>query len=383
MASKRLVSLDVLRGFDMFFIMGGEVLVRAIAAVFGHPEFRATFGHAEWHGLHFMDTVFPLFIFLAGASWPFSCAAQLAKGRSKGAVVRKVLVRMFLLFFLGLTFFSPFFSFDPSKFRYSSVLCQIGICWGAAALLQLFVPSWKTRLGVAFALLVGHWALLFFTVAPDLQSVLASNDPNLPVHLKAYGKYGMDGFSFFGSIACWVDRMYMPGALNQWFYEVDGTLAKLTGTALAILGTLAGDLLRTDCGERVRLRRFLFAAAGLALLACAGLPWCPMNKHIWTSTFVLMTGAYAFLLTGLAHAIFDVRGWTKGTSFFQVIGLNAITIYLAQRIIDFRKISVFFLNGIAANLPTVWGDLVLALGYVAACWLLLYFLYRHKVFLKV
>ena len=380
---RRLASLDALRGFDMMFIMGGELLVRAVAAAFGHPEFRATFGHAEWHGLHFMDTVFPLFLFMAGVSWPFSMAAQEAKGRTRAAIVRKVLWRGFMLFFLGLAFFSPFFSLDPSKFRYSSVLCHIGVCWAAAALLFLFARSWKARLAVAATLLVGHWAVLFFTTAPDTAAILASGDPRLPRHVAAYMKYGTDGFSFFGSVACWIDRTYMPGALGAWLYENDGTLAKLSGIALATFGMFAGELLRSGLGQGDKVRGLLALAALSAALACAWMPWCPINKRLWTPSFVLLVGGYAFAMLALFHWLIDVKGWRRWSFFFTVIGMNSTTVYLAQRIVDFRRVSEFFLSGVAGMMPGAWGEVVLCAGYLAACWLMLYFLFRKNIFLKV
>ena len=119
-------------------------------------------------------------------------------------------------------------------------------------------------------------------------------------------------------------------------------------------------------------------AAGLALSFVF-----PVNKKLWSPSFVLVVGGISFVLFSLFYWVIDVRGWRKWAFFFTVIGMNAITIYVLQWFVDFRRISRFFLGGVASLLPQAWGDFVLACGYVAACWLVLLFLYRKKVFLKV
>jgi len=124
------------------------------------------------------------------------------------------------------------------------------------------------------------------------------------------------------------------------------------------------------------------AAAMLAL----GLLWSlvfPINKMLWSSSFVLVVGAYSLGMLALFYYIIDVRGWQKWTLFFRVIGLNSITIYMAQRIISFSSINRFFLGGLAGLVPEAWGTLILSIGYVAVCWLFLYFLYRKNIFLKI
>ena len=104
---------------------------------------------------------------------------------------------------------------------------------------------------------------------------------------------------------------------------------------------------------------------------------------LWSSSFVLVVGAYSLGMLALFYYIIDVRGWQKWTLFFRVIGLNSITIYMAQRIISFSSINRFFLGGLAGLVPEAWGTLILSIGYVAICWLFLYFLYRKNIFLKI
>ena len=183
--SKRLMSLDALRGADMLCIMGGSSLVVALCALFG-----AT--HVAWHGFRHHDTIFPLFLFLAGVSWPYSLAGQQARGRSTAAIVRKILVRMVLLIILGFAS-STFFAFDFANVRYAQVLGHIGIGWAVAALLALFVRSVAVRMGVLALILVGYWALLAFVPAPDAAALLASTDPAIAKKVASYAAYGTDG----------------------------------------------------------------------------------------------------------------------------------------------------------------------------------------------
>ncbi len=162
------MSLDALRGADMFFIMGGASLIVALCSLFGAKDcwLALQMVHVDWHGFRHHDTIFPLFLFLAGVSWPFSYASQIAKGRSTSAILLKMAFRVAALVFFGLAT-ADFFAFKVEKFRYDSVLAHIAVCWAGAALLSMFVKSWKVRLAIAGGLLVAHWASLFFFTAPD------------------------------------------------------------------------------------------------------------------------------------------------------------------------------------------------------------------------
>jgi predicted acyltransferase len=111
--------------------------------------------------------------------------------------------------------------------------------------------------------------------------------------------------------------------------------------------------------------------------------WFPVNKKLWTSTFVLVVAGYSLIMFALFYYIIDVKGFKRWSFFFQVVGLNSITIYLAQRIINFRLITNFFTGGIVSLCPEDVGRIISATGYIAVCWLFLYFLYKKKVFLKV
>lgn len=386
MDNKRLMSLDALRGADMLFIMGFSGAVIALCRLLGFGGdcwLAAQMKHIPWHGLHHHDTIFPLFLFLAGVSWPFSLAKQRERGRGEGRIVLKVLVRMVVLVFLGIAT-ERFFAFDVPNFRYDPVLAHIGVCWAAAALVSMKVSSTKWLAAIAAALLVVHWAILYFFRAPDAAALLASTNPDIAKRVASYAAFGTDNFSFTGNIAGWIDRTVMPGRLTEIVFDADGLLAKLSGAALAMLGVLAGRLLRRSDIAGGRKTLVLAGCAAVALAACfAWSPWCPVNKKLWTSTFILAAGAYSFAALALFYWIIDVKGWRRWTFFFRVIGMNSITIYLLMRVVGFRSISKFFLSGVAGLGSGDWRELVLALGTVAAEWLVLLYLYRKNTFLKV
>ena len=383
--SGRLMSLDALRGADMLFIMGFSSAVISFCAWIGLKDcwVATQMTHVAWHGFRHHDTIFPLFLFLSGVAWPFSYASQVAKGRTTAAILRKIGFRVLALFFLGMVS-ANFFAFKFETYRYDSVLAHIAVCWAGAALLYMFVRNWKVRLAIIFALLAVHWAVQYFLTAPDAAALLASTDPAVAKKVASYAAYGTDNFSFTGNIAGWIDRTFMPGRLHEGIFDPDGLLAKVSGIPLALLGVLAGELLRSErfSGNRKTL---ILLGAGLAALALtfAWRPWCPVNKKIWTATFVLASASYAFILLAVFYWIIDVKGFRKWSFFFRVIGLNSITIYVAMRFVGFGQMSRFFFGGIAGFGDKDWSSFVLALGTVAIEWLVLLFLYRKNTFLKV
>jgi len=383
----RLMSLDALRGADMLFIMGFSGAVVALCQLlgFGKDCWLATqMSHVAWHGLRHHDTIFPLFIFLAGAAWPFSLASQQAHGRTTAQIVRKILLRVFMLWFLGLAARATFWAFDVKGLRYDTVLAHVGVCWGVAALLSVFVRSAWTRLAVAAALLVAHFLALKLFVAPDAASILASTDPAIAKRVASYATYGTDGFSFAGNIAGWIDRTVMPGHLTEIVFDADGLLAKLTGVAIAVFGTLAGTLLRRQDVSGGRKTAVLFGAGLAALvISLAWSPWCPVNKKLWTATFALAVSAYSFTALALFYWIIDVKRWRRWTFFFRVIGMNSIAIYMLMKFVGFGAMSKYFFSGVASLGNSHWAAMVYCLGQVVLEWLVLLFLYKKGTFLKV
>ena len=362
----RVLSIDALRGFDMFWIIGGDALARRVLARLGPgwPEVAsAQFEHVAWEGFHFEDLIFPLFLFLVGCVLPFS----LEKYRARPAdVAWRIVRRTALLVLLGLVYNSLLAFQWP--IRTLGVLQRIGICYGLAAAIFL-ATSLRGRVAVLVALLVGWWALLALVPAPG-----STAGPFTPE----------------GNISGWVDRTILPGKILEKYYgfgDNEGLLSTLGALATTLIGTLAGDGLRSGVRGRPLgpwTKVWGLALAGAVCLAAgwAWSPWLPVIKNLWTSSFVLVSGGWCLLLLALFHALVDVCGWQRQALFFTVIGANAITIYCAQRVVDFGKIADFFCGGIA-GLSGDWKPVVTGLGGLAVKWLFLLFLWRQRVFLRV
>ena len=365
----RVKSIDALRGVDMLFIIGFNTLVLSLCKAFpgSFSDWCLTqTQHVPWNGLHFEDMIYPLFVFVTGLSFPFSYAKQVSRGDSQKKIHLKLVKRLLLLIFLGWVF-NGFFRLDFSDFRYASVLGRIGISWFCAALLYIHCPA-KTRAYIAGGILIGYWLLISHVPAPDMPA-------------------GTDPLSLEGNFAGYIDRLIMPGHLwENGIMEPSGTIENLPSIVTVLFGMFTGDFIRFRkeglSGDKKTL--ILLAAAAVMLVLGLLISFdCPINKKIWSSSFTLVNGAASIALFAFFYWIIDVKGHACWSFFFQVIGMNAITIYLAQTIINFRGITQFFLGGLASKLGEHGGAILLAAGYIAVWWLFLYFLYKKKVFLKV
>jgi len=368
METTRLQSLDALRGFDMFFIMGGAGLLAALATWFPcgfTEELARQMDHVEWNGLAHHDTIFPLFLFIAGISFPFSLEKQRTAGRTAWQIHRKVLMRGFVLFLLGVAYNGLLSTWDFAEARYASVLARIGFAWMFAALFFIHC-GWRTRSCITATLLIGYWLLVRFVPAPDAA--------------------GEGVYTAQGSIVGYVDRLLLPGRIYYGNLDPEGLLSLVPAIGTALLGMFTGEWVKLRRpGLTPSKKAVWMVAAGIVLLA-AGLLWSlefPINKKLWTSSFVLVVGAYSLLLFALFYYLIDVRGWRRWTLFFTVIGLNSITIYLAQKFIDFHYTADRFFGGLLHLLPEDERSFFSSAAYITVCWLFLYLLYRNRLFLKV
>jgi len=361
----RLLGLDALRGFDMLWIVGGRELLLAWSAATGWPLL-ATLArqceHAEWHGFTFWDLVFPLFLFIAGVSLPFSFAVRLARGHSRRALARHALRRAALLVALGVLYNlvrdkAFLASGHPADLRYASVLGRIGLGAAGAALIVL---RWGVRGQILWVavLLLGYHALLLWVPVPG---------------------HGAGDLTPGHTLADWVDQQFLPGRLHRGDRDPEGLLSTLPAVATALLGALTGAWLQRR-PRNTATSLSLLAAAGLALLL-GGL-WSrvlPLNKNLWTSSFVLWTGGWSLALLALFHQLVDVLGWRRLAFPLTVVGCNAITIYLLERFLPFDDWLLSLSAAGVAGVP--WVEL-LGVGLLLR-WLVLYALYRRKLFVRI
>ena len=371
--NRRLASLDALRGFDMLFIMGFSNLVVALCTLLpcGADCWLAQqMTHVEWNGLHHHDTIFPLFLFIAGISFPFSLAKSRSQGKSKAAIYRKIVRRGLILVLLGLVT-NGLFQFEFDSIRIPSVLARIGLAWMFAALLSVDLKVW-VRAVIAGAILLGYWGLSMIP-APDA--------------VAAAGGAFVDPLSKEGCLVGYVDRCLIPGHLyarEGGIFDPEGILSTLPAIVTALLGIFTGEFVRRQDLSGNRKTLIMFGAA--AVLLAAGLLWSnvlPVNKKLWSSTFVLVVGAYSLAMFALFYWIIDVRGWDGWIFPFKVIGMNSITIYILPRFISLKYAVDFFLGGVLSNFEGAAYNAIYYAAYILAGWLILYFFYRKKVFLKV
>ena len=390
----RLMSLDALRGFDMFWIAGGGLMVAALDRWISLPVFaglRRQLTHVAWEGFRFYDLIFPLFIFMVGAAISFSVPRSLETSGHR-ATVRRILVRGVVLFAIGL-FYSGGLSTEWPDIRLLGVLNRIALCYTATALLFLaFGKRIRILVAVTVGLLLGYWALMALVPIRDIRLDAAALAPrmeaaghtNVAVLFAAETGRVRGQFEPGYNLANHVDFQWLPGRLYDKFYDPEGLLSTLPAVATCLLGLFAGLWLQSGRGTPSRRSRDLIVAGVLAILVGHG--WglvFPVIKKLWTSSYVLVAGGYSLVLLGLFHQVVDVWGWRRWCQPFVWVGANALTIYLAAQILNFRRLAERLAGAPVRSLFGEAGDTVIALIAVFLLFGFARFLYQRKLFLRV
>ncbi len=362
---QRLYSLDALRGFDMFWIMGAEDIVNSLADATGSPFWKAfsvQLTHPAWNGFHLYDLIFPLFLFMAGVATPFSVGRELEKGNGKGKVLQRVVKRGLLLVLLGIFHNNGLHIKPISEIRFASVLGRIGLAYMIANIIFIYTKR-NAQIIWFWALIVGYWLLLKFTSAPGFPA----------------GDLTMEG-----NFASYIDRSILPGKLYLGIHDPEGLMSTIPAISTGILGILAGSFLKNSPHKGSRKSLWL-AITGFTFIALAliwNIPF-PINKNLWSSSFVCLVGGISLILLSLFYYIIDVLGYKKWAFFFKVIGMNSILIYLSGHFINWEYATNGFFQWAGQISPVIYAPFVLAVCYVFVKWAFLYFLYRQKLFLKV
>ncbi len=365
---KRLYSLDVLRGFDMFWIMGAEEVVHQLAETSSSPittSMASVFKHSEWHGFTPYDLIFPLFLFIAGVAAPFSIVKDLQHGVNRRTLALRALKRGGILVFLGIIYNLHGFKIIPfSEIRYASVLGHIGIAWALATIIFIYVSRWQQIIYIIISILVAYWALLFFGHAPN---------------------YLAGDLTKEGNIVSYFDRLFMPGRLHNIIHDPEGLLSKIPAVSTALLGIGTGLLLKTEIlNPFQKIKRMLIIGFGLLIL---GLLWnliLPINKNLWTSSFFCITGGLSSILMATFYYLVDVKQFNgKLAFFFAVIGVNSILIYMSDHFIDWEFSSKAVFGWLNAFVSEHYEGLILVIGILVLKWLFLWFLNKKKIYLRV
>jgi predicted acyltransferase len=401
-ATGRLMSLDALRGFDMFWIIGGDNLVRQLDAIVNRGGERSAWihtlaaqcEHKDWQGLAFEDLIFPLFVFIAGVSIVFSLAKEIDLHGKLGAGWR-IIRRATLLFALGV-FYNGGFSHPWPDVRLTGVLQRIALCYlGAATLFCVLRP--RAIMATVVLLLVGYWALLTFVPFPDVkleeatveQAARQLHSDDLAKILQCAPKTTRGSYEKGLNLANYLDARYLPGRKYDRYWCPEGLLSTLPAIATCLLGVLAGVLLRNSQYNDAKKVLWLSALgiAGVLLGSLWGLQF-PVIKKIWTSSYVLMAGGYSALMLAAFYWIVDIcklRLWCRPLVW---IGANSIAIYLLAPLLDFREAAQRLTGGDVrrfcdAHLAPGAGELVTIAVSFVLIFALLGFLYRRKVFVRL
>lgn len=366
----RLASLDVLRGFDMFWIIGGGSLIVALSKALDWGWLNVVaeqMEHVPWEGFHFEDLIFPMFMFISGVAIPYALTSKVEKGTPKSALLKKVAKRAVALILLGFLY-NGVFQRGFNSMRLPSVLGQIGIAYFFAATIVIYTKTMKTRI---------FWLLGILISIAILQ---------LGVPVPGQGAGLLDPVN---GINAYLDRLLIPGRLYGKTFDPEGLLCSISAISVTLMGALAGGILRDGAPASARkASRLALTGASLVVAALLLSTFYPIIKAAWTVPFDLLTSGISFMLLSLFYLSIDVKNWVNDwvwgigkykILFFKVIGMNSITIYMASRIFDFSKASQLFLG----FLDPALGNWIVVAGAIALEWMFLYFLYQKKVFLRV
>jgi predicted acyltransferase len=424
--TQRLMSLDALRGFDMFWILGADALVVALNKL-GHcapTQFLATqLSHCDWQGVHFYDLIFPLFVFIMGVSTVFSLTRIIEK-EGRGAALKRIVRRSVLLYVLALIY-SGGFTYPWPDLRLMGVLNRIALCYFFGGILFCFLPP-RALAGVTLALLLGYWGLMKYVpirdirMQPDALATLAAqqgkfqlaaqfraindytnnpsavkDDPAMIAARQMYfsttkrvkGKYDM-GYNVCNDF----DFEHLPGRLYNSFWDPEGLLSTIPAIATGLLGIFAGLFLMNKAvpDERKVFWLLFMGIAGVILGFFWGMQF-PVVKKIWTSSYVLVAGGYSALLLGAFYWIVDVKKWQLWCRPFVWVGMNPITLYMVSNLTGgegYRKMAARLAGGpvldyLNTHLAQGFGDVVVSLVSIGLFFWLAGWMYRRKIFLRL
>ena len=358
---QRLVCVDALRGFDMLWIIGGSEVLITLAKAAGFSflsNMEVNFDHS-WGQFHFYDLIMPLFLFIVGVVMPVSFKKRYARGESKKKLYTHVIRRVIILYILGLFASGHFLTFDSSKIHlWTDTLHAIAVGYLVSSVMILELKL-KWQIGITTGLLFLYWGIMALIPIPGIGAGIYEPDINL--------------------------ALYVDNAVLGHFQEGSGwtyIITNLTFICSVMLGVFAGNILQS---ERPAMKKAgLLALIGICCVIAGKIwgIWFPVIHHLWTSSLVLFAGGLSFLLLSIFYLVIDVWGFKKWSFPFVVIGMNAIAVYVATHLFDFSLIGNVFVGGLAKYLGS-WNGFVQALAALTVVWLILYWMYRKKTFIKI
>ena len=373
--NQRLESLDILRGFDLFLLVGMETIMHQLSSAIDIPAFHSfmwCFTHVDWEGFSSWDLVMPLFMFMSGITIPFALS-RYKDAKDKTLVYKRILKRVVLLWIFGMMCQGNLLSLNPDRiYFYSNTLQSIATGYLISALLFLHTRI-KTQIIIAIITLLGFWGAM---------------------ELVTINGYGGGNYTPDGNLAEWIDRevlgRFRDGAsimngetvFAPW-YRYTWILSSMNFGVTVMTGTFAGYILKNKKLMAEKKLGYLFIIG--ALMIATGWIWNiwhPVIKKIWTSSMVLVSSGYCFLLMALFYYIVDYKGWNRHIGWLKVYGMNSIVAYMLAMCINFSCISQSIFHGLAQYMGNYYAILITGSNAIII-YFILWLMYRQKIFLKV
>jgi len=376
--SGRLLSLDVARGITIAFM----IMVNNNGGT-GSWGFM---NHAAWNGLTATDLVFPTFVFVMGISVVFAIEARLARGIARRELIRHALQRAAILVLLGIVV-NSFPRFELEHIRFYGVLQRIAVCYLAVSLLYLATPRAGPIAAALLIALVGYWVLVRWVPVPGA-GVPGRDVPFMDVRQ---------------NLVSWLDRQLFPYHLyreppDHNVRDPEGLLSDIPALGTALMGMLTGLWIRTRRSIPAKVRGLAAAAVSSLAVGYLWAFWFPLNKNLWTSSYVLVAGGYSLALLTLTFWAVEQRGWRTGwTWVWLVFGSNAIAAYMFSELLPgvLQSIHVtsggrdtdvitFLLDHVFRAIPDPgWATFAYAVSFTAVCFVPVWIMYRRRIFLKI
>lgn len=362
-ARERIVAIDIARGYPMFLLIACVPLLRGLGPFSDYHAVRFVqeqLSHSAWHGVTYIDCGLPGFILTMGVTMSFALRARLESGKSPGQLLPKILSRSVVLFGMGIIFNGGFT--DPwPDIRLAGVLQRIAICYLFGSIVICFFRAWG-QLAVAAALLLIYWAILEYLPLPGSPA---------------------DRFTFEGNAVAYVDRLWLPGRKYYGDWDSEGILSTIPAVATVLIGTTMGELLRsTRLGGVEKLLAILLVASACLSIGLIWSEWLPLNKPMWTPSFVLVASGVGFYHLAVYYLICDL-GKKKWLFPLLAFGMNSLVAYWLNELIPFESIARRFVGGNIEQFLGTFGPMLVSIVQIGLVWLLLYGLYRRNIVMKV
>jgi predicted acyltransferase len=353
----------------MFWIAGGRELLVTAVAIFKDPFphwLEEQFKHSEWEGFTAWDLIMPLFLFVVGAAMPFAFARRFDEGQSKRQLYAKIIRRTLILFVLGMAVQGNLLDFNLSTLHiFANTLQAIAIGYFVAAIVMLNIGI-AGQLAFAAAMLIGYWLVL---------------------HFVPLGGFPVGVLEPHANAALAVDQFVLGRFIDGTNPPYTWVLSGMTFTVSVFMGVFGSEILRSRLSPWSRVASL--AGAGFGCLAagwaCGEFGGFPIIKHIWTSSMTLWAAGWCYLLLALFYMLIDVLNFRRCAFPFIVIGSNALLIYVLwdlKSLNPFPRMSQALVGGLAEHCGSA-GPFLLQFAAVALWWLILFYLYRQKMFIRI